>query len=114
MTPIFESLYDGIAERMEYARGETPTMSTPSPLSNETLSPATSADAHLRNVHHRIARSLKAPVQFLSFWAAIVLPFAHVALLANGLDGLGTIATFSALLVANVVALYVGHGYNQS
>ncbi|WP_247730788.1 hypothetical protein [Halovivax limisalsi] len=61
----------------------------------------------------RIARSIKAPLQFLSFWGAIGLPFAHLGLLVQGLESLASVTLFVGLLALNVVALYVGHGYNQ-
>ncbi len=61
----------------------------------------------------RLARSLKAPLQFLSFWGAIGLPFAHLGLLVNGLESTGAVMAFVALLALNVVALYVGHGYKR-
>ena len=62
----------------------------------------------------RLAARLKSPLQFLSFWGAIALPFAHLSLLAQGLESLTVMGLFVALLALNVVALYVGHGYKQS
>lgn len=86
-------------------------MSNQSPLSNESLAPSgPEPDA----ADHRLLRSLKSPIQFFAFWAAIALPFVHVAVLAHGLTGPDVILAFVALLAANLVALYVGHGYNQS
>lgn len=58
------------------------------------------------------AASLKGRVQFAGFWAAVGLPIAHVALLVHGLTSLDVVAAFVALLAVNVVALYVGHGYD--
>ena len=61
-----------------------------------------------------LAARLKSPLQFLSFWGAIALPFVHLSLLAQGLESLAVMGLFVALLALNVVALYVGHGYKQS
>jgi hypothetical protein len=56
------------------------------------------------------AAYLAVPVRFVAFWVAIALPFVSLPLLAGGLEGSEPIA-FAALLVVNVVALVVGHGY---
>ena len=86
-------------------------MSNHSPLSNESLGPSgPEADPQQGRP---IVRSLKGPAQFLSFWIAIALPFVHLPLLAQGLGDPSVTATFLVLLVANALALYVGHGYNQ-
>ncbi len=79
--------------------------SSHSPLPNESLS-APETDSR------RFGR-LRQPAQFLSFWIAIALPFAYLPLLANGLGEPTTALAFVSLLVINVVALYLGHGYNQ-
>lgn len=51
------------------------------------------------------------PVRAAAFWAAIVLPFLSVALVATGI---GTDpSTLGSLLTANVAALLVGHGYRR-
>ncbi len=86
-------------------------MSNHSPLGNDTMAPS-SPETEPR-LPRRLVRSLRGPVQFLSFWAAITLPFLHVPLLLGGLDGFGVTLAFLGLLIANLVALYVGHGYNQ-
>ncbi|RLM57084.1 hypothetical protein DVK02_04620 [Halobellus sp. Atlit-31R] len=56
---------------------------------------------------------LAPPVRFVSFWAAIALPFLYVPLLAGGLEGSEPNA-FVALLAVNAVALVVGHGYQTT
>ena len=61
-----------------------------------------------------LPRSLAEPVQYLGFWSAIALPFIHIPLLFQGLDGPHVTLAFFSLLAANLLALYVGHGYNQS
>nr|WP_290811328.1 hypothetical protein [Halovivax sp.] len=86
-------------------------MSKPSPLANGSLGRVgREADA----LATRLAHSLKQPVQFLSFWGAIGLPFVHLSMLVQGLESVSTVALFVGLLALNVVALYLGHGYNQS
>ncbi|MDQ2054737.1 hypothetical protein [Halobellus sp. H-GB7] len=54
---------------------------------------------------------LAAPVRFVSFWAAVALPFLYLPLLAGGLEGSEPNA-FVALLAVNAVALVVGHSYH--
>lgn len=61
----------------------------------------------------KLAQSLKTPLQFLSFWGAIGLPFVQLSLLADGIQSSSAAVLFLALLVTNIVALYVGHGYKQ-
>lgn len=56
---------------------------------------------------------LKPPLQFVSFWGAVGLPFALLGMLAQGLESPTTVASFLCLLTLNVLALYAGHGYNR-
>ena len=53
------------------------------------------------------------PIRFVGFWAAVALPFLYVPLLFDGIDG-GRALVFLGLLVANVVALVVGHDYRRA
>jgi len=53
-----------------------------------------------------------APLRFLAFWAAVALPFLYLPLLVGGLDG-QQVTVFVALLLANAVALVIGHEYRQ-
>jgi len=62
-----------------------------------------------RSVPQLLAR----PIKRLSFWAAIVLPFMHLSLLAVGLDSTSMITAFVALVALNVCALFVGHQYGR-
>ena len=48
--------------------------------------------------------------QFAGFWSAIALPFAMLALIVSG-SVAQQVPLFVGLLVANVVALRVGHGH---
>lgn len=88
-------------------------MSSPSPLSNESISPSSPETDPKHGHRRRLVRSLKRPAQFLSFWVAIALPFVHLPLLAQGLGDPAVTLTFVVLLAVNALALYVGHGYNQ-
>ena len=53
-----------------------------------------------------------APLRFLAFWVAVALPFLYLPLLVGGLQG-QQLTVFVGLLLANVVALVVGHEYRQ-
>lgn len=46
-----------------------------------------------------------------AFWAAVLLPFCILALLATGLDTTADYLTLATLLAGNVLALFVGHDY---
>jgi len=56
--------------------------------------------------------SLVGTAQFAGFWSAIVLPFAMLGLVVSG-SAAEQAPLFTGLLIANVVALRVGHGYNK-
>lgn len=60
-----------------------------------------------------VPRLLAQPVKQLSFWAAIVLPFMHLSLLATGLDSQSMTAAFVGLVALNVCTLYTGRTYGQ-
>lgn len=87
-------------------------MSNPSPVSNESIAPS-SPEPEQRERYSSLIRSIKGPTQFLSFWVAIALPFVHLPLLSQGLGDPDVTLAFVVLLAVNVLALYVGHGYNQ-
>ncbi|WP_435155161.1 hypothetical protein [Haladaptatus sp. DFWS20] len=65
-----------------------------------------------RNAAETAARKLFTPVQFLSFWTAVALPFGYLPLLYRG-DFSSSVEVFALLLVLNVVAMVVGHGYKR-
>ncbi|WP_336025319.1 hypothetical protein [Halobellus salinisoli] len=48
-----------------------------------------------------------------SFWAAIVLPFTYLPLLAGGLTG-GEALLFAGLVAVNALAFVGGHGYEPA
>jgi hypothetical protein len=60
-----------------------------------------------------VPRLLARPVKRLSFWAAIVLPFIHLPLVATGLDSPSLTVAFLVLVALNVVAIILGHTYGQ-
>ncbi|WP_435348191.1 hypothetical protein [Haloarchaeobius sp. HRN-SO-5] len=53
------------------------------------------------------------PVRMASFWLAIALPFAHLSLLASGIETPAETQAFLVLLVLNLGALVVGHGHRN-
>lgn len=57
-----------------------------------------------------LRRSVLAPLRFLSFWAAVLLPLTYLPLVHGGLTG-NESTVLAALVVINAVALVVGHGY---
>ncbi|MFB6143496.1 MAG: hypothetical protein ABEJ30_09170 [Halorientalis sp.] len=57
----------------------------------------------------RYGAGLRSGVTTVAFWAAVVLPFLHLPLLATGLDSLSVTLAFVALLALNVVAVVLGH-----
>lgn len=61
----------------------------------------------------RIAPSMATPIRKTGFWAAIILPFLYVPLLATGLSSSSETKTFLVLLTLNLVALYVGHAHRS-
>lgn len=89
-------------------------MSTPSTLSNESIAPSNhDAESQRAEPTSDSWRPIRSSAQFAGFWAAIVLPFGHLSILARGLASLELTLVFLALLALNLLALYVGHGYNQ-
>lgn len=52
------------------------------------------------------------PARALAFWSAVALPLVYVPLLATGAGHLQA-ETFLVLLVANILALVVGHDYRR-
>lgn len=59
------------------------------------------------------SESLLSPVRTVSFWTAVTVPFLSLLLLLSGIDTPAEQQAFLALLVLNVVALLVGHSYNE-
>ncbi|MFC4542245.1 hypothetical protein ACFO5R_09925 [Halosolutus amylolyticus] len=61
----------------------------------------------------RIVPSMATPIRKTGFWAAIVMPFLYVPLLATGLSTSRETMVFLGLLAVNLVALYVGHAHRR-
>ena len=59
------------------------------------------------------SESIPATIRASAFWLAVVLPFASLGVLLNGLGSTVSYVIFISLLAANVTALVVGHGYGQ-
>jgi hypothetical protein len=56
--------------------------------------------------------NIAAPVRFLGFWTAVVLPFAYLPLLFNGLEGT-QLTAFVVLVALHVLSIVLGHEYNS-
>jgi len=74
-------------------------------------SPVSDLFARVGGTVPSIGDSLLTPLRAVAFWTAIALPFLHVPLLASGLESGSVRMAFALLVVANVVALVVGHPY---
>jgi hypothetical protein len=61
---------------------------------------------------HVVAYARQA-IEWLSFWAAVSLPFVSAGLVAGGLDTSGEALALCCLLVANLLALFGGRGYRS-
>lgn len=68
-------------------------------------SPALAPFAHL-------ADALVGVVSFLAFWVGTLLPLTYVPLLASGVVGPSP-TSLGTLLVINVAAMVLGHGYKR-
>lgn len=56
---------------------------------------------------------LTTPLEMVSFWLAVALPFLYLPLLVTGVGTDGEVLSVLVLVAANVVALLVGHGYRN-
>jgi len=79
-----------------------------SPMSSSTNNELKTALNEIRSVREA-SKHILSPVQALSFWIAVALPFLYIPLLATGLTSRPLIGAFLALLLCNAVALLVGH-----
>ena len=86
-------------------------MSPPSP-SNSERGPSLPRPDVVRSVG-RCGSGLKSGLTSIAFWAAVVLPFLHLPLLATGLDDSSVAVAFAVLLVVNVVAVVVGQPHRR-
>jgi hypothetical protein len=65
------------------------------------------------NLARQGVEGLRATVQGVSFWAAILLPLVYLPLLSGGL-GPQTGYIVIGLLALNLIALFVGHSHPQT
>lgn len=79
---------------------------------SSTLSESYATNVNFGAVGSSIARVTLAPVQFVAFWAAVLLPFYALSLLYGGLTAAET-ALLGRLLAVNVLCFVVGHSYSR-
>lgn len=78
------------------------------------------SDAHTPNSGENATRPVRAAFELgaagrvVAFWSAVVLLFAAIFVASTGLGSPSERALFGSLVLANVVALYVGHSYCTS
>jgi hypothetical protein len=77
------------------------------------MSPSTFPNDSLIGVVKSARSYLRGPLEALAFWSAVFLPFCLLGLFVSGFDGPTDYLLFSSLVVANVAAVVVGHGYRQ-
>lgn len=56
--------------------------------------------------------AVRRPVEAAAFWLGVALPFAYLPIFAFGIEQ-APLVPLVGLLVANIVALAVGHGYGR-
>ena len=56
---------------------------------------------------------LTTPVEMVSFWLAVALPFLYLPLLVTGVTTDGELVSVLVLVVLNAVALVVGHDHRN-
>ncbi|ELY67743.1 hypothetical protein [Natrinema versiforme] len=64
-------------------------------------------------VLERAAPAIATPIRAAGFWTAIAMPILYLPLLARGLSSSLEGGVFLALIVGNLLALYVGHAHRQ-
>jgi hypothetical protein len=63
---------------------------------------------------HRVSSTAATAVEGAAFWTSVALPFTYLPLLAaSTVTDLG-VPTIGAIVVANALALVVGHGYDPA
>jgi hypothetical protein len=82
-------------------------MSSASPFRSEVA-----ASTRQRLPARSLERLVRSPLRFVGFWAAVVLPFVLLALVASGLATQHpTVA--GGLVAGNLAGLLLGRGYKQ-
>ncbi|MGQ3411028.1 hypothetical protein ACT4ML_02035 [Natrinema sp. LN54] len=61
----------------------------------------------------RAAPRIATPIRAAGFWTAIAMPILYLPLLAGGLSSSLEGGAFLGLVVANLLALYVGHAHRR-
>lgn len=97
-------LYDG-ADCRDGCNGSVPDMAPATP--NKLPSIPTPVSERLN------VRAFVAPLRMVCFWLAVVLPFAHLSLLASGISSPAETQAFLVLLGLNLATLVVGHGHHH-
>lgn len=72
------------------------------------------SDDSLSGLYPEFLYLVRDGVRTISFWLAIALLFAQLALLASGVDSAGKFGALLVLLCANGVTLLLGHGHTSS
>lgn len=95
-----------------------------STLQNENSSPvgsstdsgeATAGRTKLAVMYDRYREhALTTPLEVVSFWAAVGLPFLYLPLLFAGISSQAELVTFLALLASHLAALLAGHGHKRN
>ncbi|ELY81411.1 hypothetical protein [Natrinema gari] len=89
----------------------------PNPPPSQQRSGESSPPSDRRDDDHgaleRAVPGLASPIRAAGFWTAIAMPVLYLPLLATGLSSSLDCALFLGLLVANLLALYVGHAHRQ-
>lgn len=81
-------------------------MSSASPTGVDQLRESVGVDAQT------LQSTVAAPVRFVGFWAAVLLPFVYTPLLFTDLQG-STMTAFLALLAVHIVSLFLGQQYGS-
>jgi hypothetical protein len=83
------------------------------PSSNRDGSTDRTASRDVPATDGSVPTEVEAPLRVTAFWAAIVLPFGAVGLLATGLESNADWWLLAGLVLASVVSLYVGHPHRE-
>ncbi len=75
------------------------------------MSPSTQTNDHA--VTPAEGSLLPTPLKAGAFWAAVILPFLALGLLASGMETTIEFTAFALIVVANIVTLVIGHDYRQ-
>lgn len=76
------------------------------------MKPSLTSTEHAASVLEEVA--LPTPLKAVAFWSAVALPFVALGLLASGLETTLEFALLGTVLLANLVALVVGHDYGTA